>query len=270
MDNPEPGILDIGFELTIFRLRVRTGPFTRVPHLLLCHSSLKEEQVSSAQAVGRLAQAVSDALEEFANEILAGSADEAPVFTEVEIPHARGERQQVTLELPGLQSEAGMKTSEVAAGIQYDDPNTYNTLRALERAGLVELVPDASPQRWRLAPRYRTTAATFARVASRIRPSEWSTYGDISIVTRGDLKAAHAVGQAAATQLDFPHPWRVLKEGGFIHEHWKDAEGRGPEETRRRLEAEGVKFDRDGRACKEFRVGWDVLLERNDQEPFGE
>jgi len=209
-------------------------------------------------------------LEEFANEILAGSADAAPVFTKVEIPHARGERQQMTLELPGLQSEAGMKTSEVAAGIQYDDPNTYNILRGLERAGLVELIPDASPQRWRLAPRYRTTATTLARVASRIRPGEWSTYGDISIVVRGDVKAAHAVGQAAATRTDFPTPWRVLKEGGFIQKHWKDAEGRGPEEVRRRLEAEGVRFDRDGRARKEFRVGWDVLLERKDQEPFEE
>ncbi len=224
----------------------------------------------SAQAVARLAQAVSDALEEFANEILAGSADAAPVFTKVEIPHARGERQQMTLELPGLQSEAGMKTSEVAAGIQYDDPNTYNILRGLERAGLVELIPDASPQRWRLAPRYQTTATTLARVASRIRPGEWSTYGDISIVVRGDVKAAHAVGQAAATRTDFPTPWRVLKEGGFIQKHWKDAEGRGPEEVRRRLEAEGVRFDRDGRARKEFRVGWDVLLERKDQEPFEE
>jgi hypothetical protein len=45
---------------------------------------------------------------------------------------------------------------------------------------------------------------------------------------------------------------------------WQDGEGRGPDEARRRLGAEGVKFDKDGRAQREFRVGWDVLLERQE------
>ena len=163
-----------------------------------------------------------------------------------------------------------MKTAEIAAGIEYDKPNTYTTLRALERAGLVEMVRGQTPQRWRLAPRYRTTAATFARVASRIRPGEWSTHGDISIAVRGDVTAARGVGRAAATRPDFPAPWRVLKEGGFIHEHWLDAEGRGPDEARRRLEAEGIEFDADGRASRSSRVGWDVLLERDGEEPVQE
>jgi alkylated DNA nucleotide flippase Atl1 len=220
--------------------------------------------------VARLAQAVSDALDQFAKDLLADSLEEPVVFTEVEVPQARGERQRMILELPGLQSEAGMRTSEIATGIQYDEPNTYTTLRALERAGMVEMVPSTSPQRWRLAPRYRTTTTAFARLASRIQPGEWSTYGDISIAVRGDVKAARAVGRAAATQRDFPAPWRVVKEGGFIHQHWLDAEGRGPEEARRRLEAEGVKFDKDGRAQREFRVGWDVLLERDEQEADAE
>jgi alkylated DNA nucleotide flippase Atl1 len=111
------------------------------------------------------------------------------------------------------------------------------------------------------------TPLTFARMASRIQPGEWATYGDISRAVQGDHKAARGVGRAAVTQPDFPAPWRVLNTDGLIHPNWRDAEGRGPEEARRRLRAEGVQFDEDNRARQEFRVRWDVLRQRDDQAP---
>jgi alkylated DNA nucleotide flippase Atl1 len=92
-----------------------------------------------------------------------------------------------------------------------------------------------------MAPPYRTTSAVFMRMASRVRPSEWTTYGDISIAVRGDTKAARGVGQAAAALAAFPHPERVLMEGGRINPKWRDSEGRGPDSCRQLLEKQGVR-----------------------------
>jgi alkylated DNA nucleotide flippase Atl1 len=188
---------------------------------------------------------------------------------DLELPIGRGQRQQQILELPGLTAEDGLKTADVAAGISYDVPNTYTTLQALERSGLVEMIPGATPQRWRLTSRYRTTSAVFMRVASRVRPAEWTTYGDISIAVRGDTKAARGVGQAAAALPAFPHPERVLMEGGRINPKWRDSEGRGPEHCRHLLEQQGVRFKGDT-ADQSQRVSWDELRHRDETEPVVE
>jgi hypothetical protein len=188
---------------------------------------------------------------------------------ELELPIGRGQRQQQILELSGLTAEEGLKTSDIAAGISYDVANTYTTLQTLERSGLVEMVPGATPQRWRLTSRYRTTSAVFMRVASRVRPAEWTTYGDISIAVRGDTKAARGVGQAAAALSAFPHPERVLMEGGRINPKWRDSEGRGPEHCRHLLEQQGVRF-KDDTADLSQRVSWDELRRRDESEPVVE
>jgi hypothetical protein len=146
-----------------------------------------------------------------------------------------------------LATEDGMRTAEVADAIRYDVPNTYTTLQTLERAGLVELIPAVAPQHWRLAPRYRTTPAVFMRMASRVRDGEWTTCGDVSIAVRGDTKAARGVGQAAAGIHHFPHPERVLLEGGVIDPNWHDSQGRGPDYCEKLLQEQGVRFI-DGRA----------------------
>jgi hypothetical protein len=70
-----------------------------------------------------------------------------------------GERQKAIAALPGLRQDEGMKTAEVAQAIGYSDvPNVYTTMRTLEKRGLVELVPNREPQRWRLVARYRERA----------------------------------------------------------------------------------------------------------------
>lgn len=224
----------------------------------------------TGQAYAEAARTIGTALLKLAAELERDAPAPSADVVALELPQARGERQQAILDLPELASEHGMKTSDIARAISYETPNTYTTLQALERANLVEMISGVTPQTWRLAARYRQTGATFARVAARVRPGEWTTYGDISIVVRGDTKAARAVGQAAAKIPDFPAPHRVLLERGRISPDWRSDDGRGPEECERLLRAEGVDFTADGRAEEASRVSWDVLKERDDQEPVPE
>jgi alkylated DNA nucleotide flippase Atl1 len=133
----------------------------------------------------------------------------------------------------------------------------------------VELVPGVTPQCWRLASRYRTTSAVFKRVASRIRAGEWASYGDISIAIRNDTAAARAVGRVAATDVDFPHPERLLMDNGKVNPNWRDSEGRGPDHCRRLLEEQGVKFV-NGHASSSHRVSWATLAERDKTEDVPE
>lgn len=223
---------------------------------------------SPAPALAKFARATASALLTLADDLEATAAvlpDLAP-DGDVEVPIGRGQRQQQILEVPGLATEDGLKTSDVAGEISYEVPNTHSTLQALERAGLVEMVLGASPQRWRLAPRYRANSTVFKRMASRLRPAEWTTYGDISIAVRGDTKAARGVGRAAATLADFPNAERVLMEGGLINPNWHDGAGRGPEYCRQLLEEDGIKVV-DGRADQAKRVTWDELRRRDEAEP---
>lgn len=215
---------------------------------------------TTAEVVAELARNLARVLSDFADEVT--TAASGPAAEEaIELPEARGERQQAILQLTELASEKGLKTSDIAAAIDYDVPNTYQTLQGLERSGLVEQIPDARPQRWRLGWKYRRTSPRIAQLASHVRPGEWTTYGDISIALRGDTKAARAVGRLAATVADFPNPHRILLEGGHIPEGWLDSEGRGPDECRRRLESEGVRFEGD-HAGASHRVSWDEIRQR--------
>lgn len=225
-----------------------------------------------SHAFVRLARTMANALTAFADdmEVQALYSNATGEETEVEVPVGRGQRQQAILGLEALAGEEGLKTADIASAINYEATNTHGTLQALDRAGLVELVPNASPQRWRLAPRYRTTSSVFARIASRLRDGEWTTYGDISIAVRGDVKAARGVGQAAAKLRDFPRPAQILMEGGRINPQWRDADGRGPEECHKRLEQVGVRFVDDEHADPLQRVTWDVLRERDQEEPVAE
>jgi alkylated DNA nucleotide flippase Atl1 len=220
-----------------------------------------------ATAVVKLARTISEALLTFAGDLEAATGVPDIAVDNIDIAVGRGQRQQQILEVPGLAAEAGLKTAEVAAEINYEVPNTHGTLQALERGGLVEMIPGATPQRWRLAARYRTTGPVFMRVASRVREGEWTTYGDISIAVRGDTKAARGVGRAAAALPQFPHPERVLMEGGLINASWHDSDDRGPDHCRSLLEAQGIRFI-DERADPAQRVAWDELRRRDETEPI--
>jgi DNA-binding MarR family transcriptional regulator/alkylated DNA nucleotide flippase Atl1 len=216
----------------------------------------------------QLARSFAAALIEFANQL---ESDEEVLIVGTEgveepVDQVSGFRQKQILSLDGLRNEQGLKTGEIATAIGYTEPNTYMTLRVLLEANLVERVPGAEPQRWRLAVRYRASASPYLRIAGLVRAGEWTTYGDVSIAVRGDVKGARAVGAAAANLPHFPNPHRILREGGVIPDGWRTTDGQhGPEECRRRLQADGVTFDDAGRASPAQRVQWDTLVSRADE-----
>jgi hypothetical protein len=72
----------------------------------------------------------------------------------------RGHRQRAVYEYLRNVGEEGRTTREVNDGIGYDFSNTYTTLHRLQGLGIVEMVPNARPQRWRLAPAYRNGKAS--------------------------------------------------------------------------------------------------------------
>ncbi len=226
--------------------------------------------------LARLARQIAKSLNEFAAAL--DEDDDEQLLEQLQAvaeptqDHNLGSRQRQIVELPGLATEEGMKTGSIATAIDYEVPNTYSTLQALARSGIVEQVPEKEPQHWRLARRYRSNAPAFMRIAAHVGRGEWTTYGDISIAVMGSPKGARGVGRAAATLPDFPHPHRVLMEGGTVNPNWRTDDGLGPEECERRLRDEGVRLDDDGRADPAQRVAWEELMRRDavasiDEDP---
>jgi len=214
--------------------------------------------------VSQLLRAQAQALSDLADVLDAGSPIPVGAASAVAgLPILRGSRQRQVVDLPGLDAESGMKTAYIAEAIVYSGPNTHAMLQKMERAGIVERVAGSTVTRWRLAPRYRNRSAAFAGVAALIRCGEWATYGDISLAVGGNLGATDLVKQAAMTHPGFPHPQRVLSDGGVISPSWRDCDGRGPEDCRRALVAEGIEFT-GGVAHQRQRATWDELRHRDE------
>ena len=194
----------------------------------------------------QLVRGVIEALQKFAESMEDGPPPDEPVASDPPRPadeHALGRRQLQIVELPALAEEAGMKTADIAAAIDYELPNTYSALQALARNQVVEQVTGKEPQHWRLVRRYRAGSRAFARAAELLQPGEWTTAGDLSIAVRGDTGAAASIGAANLSH-------RVL------------ADARVPEERASLLAAEGVAILEDGRADPRQRVTWDELSRR--------
>ncbi len=171
-----------------------------------------------------------------------------------------GPRQRQLFEALARGAAEGMKTSDLARAIDYDVPNAYVALQAMERRGLVRMVPGARPQQWRVV-HPLGTSDPYRAAAALVPAGRWTTYGDISIAVRNDLLAARAVASSAMHNLEFPNPERVLKAGGRIAPSWVSEDGlQGPEECRRRLEEQGVRFV-DDRADPSQRMPWEELRE---------
>ena len=218
-----------------------------------------------------LARSIAAALNRFADQLQDQDGGDTEVRSQADVPtpeeeYNLGKRQRQIVNLAELAGERGVRTADIARAIEYEVPNTYTALQGLARAGIVELVPGKEPQHWRLGRRYRANSDSFLRMAGHVGAGEWTTYGDISIAVLGNHKAARAVGRAAATNPDFPNAHRVLLEGGLISPNWDDPLGRGPAECRRRLEAERITFDENGRADPSRRVTWDELMLRDGHE----
>lgn len=102
---------------------------------------------------------------------------------------------------------------------------------------------------------------TYADIARLVGPGEWTSYGDVAAAVHGNARAARAVGRTTATSDDFPNAHRILRADGSI------AAGQGPcanrgVPVRKKLEQEGIAFDRRGRAEAKNKVEWDELCRR--------
>jgi uncharacterized protein len=203
--------------------------------------------MSQAEAQRALISAVIAALEQFSRALGSGEPGHVEeIVAEVPRPadeHALGKRQLQIVEVPGLATEDGLKTADVAAAIGYELPNTYSALQALARNQVVEQVPGKEPQHWRLVRRYRAASRTYARIAELVQPGEWTTTGDLSIAVRGDVRAAPGIAAARLSN-------RVLPDDG------------PPAEAIEQLASEGVVILPSGEADPRQRVTWSELSRR--------
>ena len=71
-----------------------------------------------------------------------------------------------------------------------------------------------------------------------------------------------AIGTMARSMPDFPNPHRILNLQGQIPGAWRSDDGKGPEECRRRLEAEGITFTETGAASSDNRLPLEELIIR--------
>jgi alkylated DNA nucleotide flippase Atl1 len=202
-----------------------------------------EAQASFMRQIAEAWRSAADAASELASALDTAVSVPSDVPS-VDLPVARGPRQQEIVEtLSNLNGEEGLKTSEIGDRISMDSANAYLTLQALQKQGLVELVPGVEPQRWRLAPKYRLSRKII-EVGGLVEAGEWTSYGDISQVVYGHFKGGLAVGQVVS-RLRECDAWahRVLLYTGQIPAEWRSDEGLGPEECARRLREEGVEVD---------------------------
>ncbi|PZG13454.1 hypothetical protein C1I95_23665 [Micromonospora craterilacus] len=171
-------------------------------------------------------------------------------------------RAKQILELPQMATADGMEAAEIAAAIGCDECNIYRVLRLMELHRLLEST-GVKPRRWRLSARLHTMGAVYVRLASRLRPGEWTTSGDISIAARGDTRAATAISDAVRAAPSFPHPERILLDGGRIDPTGRHGRDGGIDRCRELLEQQGVRFAGEA-ADPAQRVLWDELRRRDE------
>ncbi|MDG4795046.1 hypothetical protein [Micromonospora sp. WMMD1082] len=187
---------------------------------------------------------------------------------QVEVLVVPGRRQRQVLEMPELATEEGMTAKEIAAATTFGYNNIYTLLNLLEQRGFLERRADIWPRRWRLASRFRSAHSVYARLASWLQAGEWTTSSDISVAMRGDTAAAAEIGRVAATSATFPHPERILLDGGRINPRWRHGPDGGIQRCRELLEQQGVRFA-GGIADRTQRVLWDELRRRDAEHQDG-
>lgn len=208
-------------------------------------------------ALAELAAAVND----LARDIDTSATSQAIPGDLPPLPPTRGPRQQAIVEtLMKNESEEGLKTGEIARAVDMDQPNAYTTLQTLQGQGVVEMIPGVQPQRWRIGAKYRLSRRII-EFSNLVREGEWTSYGEIGQAVYGHLNAGLAVARVVSTSDDVTAPHRVLEYTGRIADGWI-GDGGGPEECRRRLEAEGVEVSDDMFAHMRHRVGHETLIER--------
>jgi alkylated DNA nucleotide flippase Atl1 len=210
-------------------------------------------------ADARLSEAISAAYGEHARTLRSALEIEMP-----EPPNVKGRVQRRMFSLPEMFTDHGMSASDIAKELDYDEANVYTVLSSLEKASHIEKVTGVTPRRYRMALRHRRDR--ILRLSRLVPPGRWTTYGDFSIAVYDNWRMAITIGQVAARNPAFANPHRVIWSGGVVKDTWHDDDGRGPDECRRRLREEGVKFIDDMVADPQQFIGWEELKELLDSE----
>lgn len=180
----------------------------------------------------------------------------------VDLPTLRGPVQRRIAGLPNLATIRGLTAAEIANALDYDEANTYTAVNGLKKAGLVEIVEESNPRRWRLTTTHRRNR--LLRLSRLIPLGKWTTYGEFSIAVYGNWRTAITVGQQAAKNPAFANPHRVLKAGGLVPDDWHSDQGGGPEECKQRLSEEGVWLAAEERADPDHFLNWEGLKDLLD------
>jgi hypothetical protein len=112
------------------------------------------EPSANDRALARFFRALGSAALDLAKDLESKNAEEQGWLS---IDQASlGSLQRQVAEVPGINSEVGMSPREITRQLTRDDePNIRTALAAMAKRGVTELVPAATPQRWRLTAAYR-------------------------------------------------------------------------------------------------------------------
>jgi hypothetical protein len=110
-----------------------------------------------ADALRRFAADMSAAWNRLADSLTPPPAAGRPRFVAVQDVSVllRGSRQRAVFKYLRTVGDEGATTAQINDGISYDFSNTYTTVHRLEELGFIEMIPDISPQTWRVAKRWR-------------------------------------------------------------------------------------------------------------------
>lgn len=109
---------------------------------------------TDGRALTRFLRKIAAAATEYADEIESGTAPvEGASLADVYL----GSAQRTMAELPGMLTDHGLSPREVCQSIGNDDePNVRTSLKGMIKREIMENVPGATPQRFRLVARYRS------------------------------------------------------------------------------------------------------------------
>jgi hypothetical protein len=110
-----------------------------------------------ADALRRFAADMSAAFNRLADSLTPPAAADRPRFVPVEDVSGllRGSRQKAVFKYLRTVGDDGATTAQINDSIAYDFSNTYTTVHRLKELGFIEMVPDTTPQTWRIAKKWR-------------------------------------------------------------------------------------------------------------------
>jgi alkylated DNA nucleotide flippase Atl1 len=107
----------------------------------------------------------------------------------------------------------------------------------------------------------------YRRAIAAIPAGSVAAYSVISEVVRGDANASQKVAGLTAKDTKLDTAYRVVKKDGTVASgfRWSDGRQGGPDDVRRLLADEGVRFGADGRVVAEHMLTADELRPHYDR-----